>query len=394
MFRRCLAADTGRASQIFFLVAIFFMSFGRNSYNFACSWLLVASGHGTTSVAVFFAVSSLTELVTSPIAGWLSDRYDRRNLSTIADITRLFAALLIAAMIMVADLPWMLWLSTIVFSGCDRLSLTATQSMIPSLRADRSLARINSIVFVILQIGSLASAAIIGFLLQACSPRTTLFAIAGCFCISAACGGLVHNERRTLWREVVSRDISLVLNDALRRLAVIYALLNAGGILVSVVGPSFVWEEHLRGAMDFGHLESAWSAGSILGVLMLIPVMRFIKLSSLHLIVLVVMASLFAATAYVAFSWNLLVFAMLGAFYNLGRVSVEVALQACVAQDELGRAKGTIHSIAVAVSLLLVAIVSLTSDDLEPSTMFLMFSGLVALSVSALASLPVQRKSH
>ncbi|MBZ5763755.1 MFS transporter [Rhizobium sp. VS19-DR104.2] len=393
MFRPRLVADTGRVPLFWFLAAVFSVSVGRNSYSLACSWLLVASGHGTLPVAIFFAATCVVELAASPIAGWLCDRYDRRTVSIASDLLRLVGALVLASVIMTTDVFWAIVLSVIVFGVCDRLSLTATQSMIPAFTAGRSRAKTNSAVFVFLQCGGLVAAVAIGLLLHAWPSWITLVFIACCFCLSCVCMVAVPEEGRVV-RPHFTVEGSMPLDATLLRLAGIYALLNAGGLLISVIGPSFVFQEHLGNALDFGHLEGAWSAGSILGVLLLVPIARATSLSSLHLMVLVVMAGLFAATAFLTFSWSVLVIAILGATYNLGRVSVEVALQACVSREALGRAKGLMHSVAVAFGLLLFVIVSFLSSNVRPSTVFLIFAAFVVLSTGLLAKLPPHRSKH
>ena len=140
--------------------------------------------------------------------------------------------------------------------------------------------------------------------------------------------------------------------------------------MVSVVGPSYVLDTFSGTAIDFGNMEMAWSAGSIFGTLLLIALVRAIKIALVPLIVLCFLALGFALLRIVDFEGSLAIFAALGVLYNLGRVAVEVMLQACVPQDALGRAKGSLHGSAVMMGLAIFAGVGLVGNSISPASLF------------------------
>jgi hypothetical protein len=177
---------------------------------------------------------------------------------------------------------------------------------------------------------------------------------------------------------------ALSVDAHLLRLGAIYAFLYIGGVSISVISPSFVFEELGGSAIDFGQLESAWSAGSILGAIFLIPLVRAFDIPILQRIILALTALSFAALKMLDLPWALLAFAMLGALYNLGRVAVEVALQSSIPRATLGRAKGALHCTGVFLGLVLFAIGAVVSDEVRPSTMFLVFAGILAVGTIAL----------
>lgn len=384
MPRSCSVADSGSTSFNWFLASVFASAVGRNAYNFACAWILVVSGHGVSAVAVFFASSSVAELITSPIAGWMSDHYDRRLLCLMADVVRFFAALALGAAMIVTDLHWAIWLSTIPFAACDRMALTAAQSMIPSIGAGLPLSTANCIVCFLTQSGSLVAAALTGVLLHVGTPTSTLAVIALAFAISVCCMCLVPREPLSPHDTRDPTESELLIDDHLLRLGVLYALLYIGGMLVSVIGPSFVFQELGGSAIDFGQLESAWSAGAILGALLLIPLVRTICIPILQLVILTLTAFCFAALKLLDLPWALLAFAALGTLYNLGRVTVEVTLQSSVPRAGLGRAKGALHCSGMFLGLVLFGIGTVISDELRPSTIFMVFAGILAVSTIAL----------
>jgi MFS family permease len=375
-----------------FLAGVFTSAIGRNGYQIACAWILVAKGLGSPAVAAFFAIISVTELLASPLAGWLSDHWDRRLQYIIADGIRLIAILALGTALIVPDLRWTIWSSAVVFAMCDRIALTTSQSMIPSIAMRLSPSTGNSIVFFLMQSGSFIAAVLTGVLLQLSTPTHTLAVLAVAFGLSVGCMLRVRQESVAHQSDILVSRQKLVINAQLVQLGAIYALLYTGGVLVSVIGPSFVFEERGGSAIDFGQLESAWSAGSIVGTLLLIPLIRAVKISLLQFFILGMTAASFAILKEVDISWSLLVFAMLGTLYNLGRVAVEVTLQSCVPGAALGRAKGVLHSVGVLFGVALFGAVAIAGDQINPSSVFLTYSGVLAAGALVLGTWHVAGK--
>lgn len=362
-----------------FLASTFASAVGRNGYHIACAWVLIASGHSSGTVAGFFAIISLVELVVSPFAGWLADRFDRRMLYVIAEIMRVVAAIALGAVLMAANAVWAIWLSAVLFATCDRIALTASQSMIPSFSAKFSLVTANSIAFFLTQSGSLAAAGIVGILLHASNAIVTFSAVSIGFALSAMIMHVVRQGKIPLEGAEDTRGGWLVIDSQFLCLAAVYALLYTGGMLVSVVGPSFVFEEHGGNAIDFGQLESSWSAGSILGALLLIPLVRAARVPVLQFAILGLSAMSFALLKALDPPFTLVAFATLGALYNLGRVALEVMIQSSVSSAMLGRAKGVLHSVGVLLGVVLFSVVSVVADDVPPSSLFLAYGVVLAI---------------
>ncbi|CUX06705.1 putative transporter protein [Agrobacterium fabacearum S56] len=377
MIRSKINAENFAPSFNWFLAAVFVSAVGRNGYNVACAWLLVVSGEGVASVATFFMVSSAMEMVTSPACGWICDRYDRRFVSIFADCLRVVGAILLGLLLSLEDFHWAIWLSTMVFATCDRLSLTATQSMIPHVGARLSQALANSATFFFMQVGSLVAAALIGLILFISAPIYSLSAIAFVFACSVVCMIFVGAERQDRTVGKIQPSRSLFIDSALLRLGLIYCLLYVGGLLVSAVGPTFVFEELKGNALDFGHFESAWSAGSILGAVLLIPFVRLAKIVEVLIIVLFVTAISFASIKLTSFPFTLLGVCILGASYNLGRVAIEVSLQSSVPHASLGRAKGVLHGGAMALGIVVLGLIAVFPDAISPTTIFLAYSAVI-----------------
>lgn len=377
--------QVGQRQQRFswFLACTFASAIGRNGYHIACAWILVAEGFGSAAVAVYFAIISVTELLASPLAGWISDRWDRRLLYILADGFRFVAILALGAILLSTDLRWAIWLSALTFATCDRIALTASQSMIPGITAHMLLSTGNSIAFFLTQAGSLVAAALTGVLLHFSTPTQTLAVLSLAFALSVGFMLQVRQDRAIPQSDASGPAPRLTMQPHLLKLGAVYALLYTGGVLVSVIGPAFVFNELAGTAIDFGQLESAWSAGSIVGALLLIPLVRTARIPVLQLVSLGMTACSFAMLKVLDLPWSLLIFAVLGVLYNLGRVAIEVMLQSCVPIAALGRAKGALHSVGVLLGVILFGFVAAIGDTMYPSSIF--FAYAVVLAAGALA---------
>jgi MFS family permease len=367
-----------------FLASTLSAAVARSGYYIASAWILVERGYGTAGLATFLAIVSIVEFIASPLAGVAADRFDRRRLNVAADLSRFVVMLATACALLYMDVFLVICLSAVLCSFCDRVALTSSQSMIPVIADGRDLVASNSAVFFVMQFGSLGAALLAGPLLHEQSPALPFTVLAAFFLFSAGCLALMRLEP-------VSRDVRIAKISAarfdlsLRRLIVVYALLYTSAVLVSVMGSSFVFQEQKGTAVDFGYLEAAWSAGSLIGAISLFGIERAMSSQARHLILLGSTALVLMALAYLHMPWTVILFAALGFLYNLGRVSVEVTLQSRVPVYLLGRAKGIMHCVAVVLGLLVFGIAAAVGDRVLPSTIFFSFGMMLLISIWCLS---------
>ncbi|WP_181167467.1 MFS transporter [Mesorhizobium sp. B2-6-5] len=376
-----------------FLASTLSAAVGRNGYYIASAWTLVAAGHGSAGVATLLATVSVVEFVASPLAGLAADRFDRQRLNIAADLGRFAILLTTACTLLYLDAFFTLCLSAALFSICDRAALTASQAMIPLMTQGAELATTNSTVFFTMQFGSLGAALLAASLLGGRSPALTFMVLALLFLVSAGSlswmrpGRLPQGVRR-------AKGLAPNINKHLLRLFAAYAFLYGGAVLVTVMGSSFVFEEQQGTAADFGYLEGAWSAGSVIGAAVLVRLTRAISGPILHLMLLASTALALMSLITVRTPWTLIVFATLGFSYNLGRVSIEVTLQSRMPDNVLGRAKGVMHSLAVGLGLVIFSIAGVIGESVFPSTIFVGFGVVLLISIPALSIGIAQRKDE
>ncbi|MER9437242.1 MFS transporter [Mesorhizobium sp. M0618] len=367
-----------------FLASTLSAAVARNGYYIASAWILVERGYGTAGVATFLAIASFVEFIASPLAGVAADRFDRRCLNVAADLSRFLVMLATACALLYMDVFLIICLSAAIFSFCDRVALTSSQSMIPVIAYGRDLVATNSAVFFVMQFGNLGAALLAGPLLHERSPALPFTVLAAFFLFSAGCLTMMRLEP-------VSRDVRIAkisaaqIDLSLCRLVAVYALLYTSAVLVSVMGSSFVFQEQKGTAVDFGYLEAAWSAGSLIGAVSLFRIERAMSSHARHLMLLGLSALVLMALTSLRTPWTAILFAALGFLYNLGRVSVEVTLQSRVSDYLLGRAKGLMHSVAVALGLIVFGVAAAVGDRAFPSTIFFGFGVVLLISVSCLS---------
>lgn len=373
-----------------FLASTFSAAVGRNGYYIASAWALVEAGYGSAGVATLLAIVSVVEFIASPLAGATADRFDRRRLNVVADVGRFAIMLTTAFSLLYLDVFPTLCLSAVLFSICDCIALTASQAMIPLVTRGADLAASNSNVFFVMQLGSLGSALLAGPLLSGGSPAPAFAALALFFLVSV---GSLSSMQLGLVPRRVSRPngVALIVDRRLYRLFAAYALLYGSAVLVTVMGSSFIFEEQNGTAADFGHLEAAWSAGSLLGAVLFLRLTRAVSAPILHLMLLGSTALALMSLIALRAPCTLIVFATLGCLYNLGRVSIEVTLQSRVGDSVLGRAKGVMHSLAVALGLLIFSIATVLGDSVFPSTVFFSFGLMLLISIPLLSIGMAQR---
>ncbi|MER8956318.1 MFS transporter [Mesorhizobium sp. M0833] len=376
-----------------FLASTFSAAVGRNGYYIASAWALVEAGRGSAGVAILLAIVSVAEFVTSPLAGLASDRFDRRQLNIAADLGRFAIVLGTACALSYLDVFVTLCLSAVAFAFCDRIALTASQAMIPLLARGTDLVNTNSAVFFIMQFGSLGAALLAGPLLDGHPPAPAFAVLALFFLVSAGSLSTVPPSSAPQ-RATATRGLAPNVDNDLCRLFAAYALLYGGAVLLTAMASSFVFEEQRGTAADFGHLEAAWSAGSLIGAVLLVRLTRGISAPILHLMLLGSTALALMSLIALRAPWTLICFTMLGCLYNLGRVSIEVTLQSSVPNNVLGRAKGAMHGLAVALGLLMFSIITGLGGNVSPSTIFFSFGVALLISIPALSLGIAQRKGE
>ncbi|KAA0689450.1 MFS transporter [Neorhizobium sp. P12A] len=372
-----------------YMTAVAASATGRNAYFVIVAWLEAAFDNGPAWIAVLLALGSIAEFLTANLSGIIADRYERRIVCLICDIARILLMITTMSGMMYLDPVAVLAVSWVVYAVIDRTHTTALQAMIPSMAAPGRLIRTNSLSYMNMQGGNLL-AAIAGGLLLALFPNHLAFVLPlGFYALSfwamlssqirSTCHQAPTMHRPTLWaRELLP---SALPAGPLRGAAVIYALIYAMGMLVSVLGSALVMKDLKGTALAFGYLEAFWAAGAIAGCAYLMTLTR----RSHSLAAQLAASGCVLAIFLVVQDLNLALLQMtaLGITYNISRILIDARVQELVSIDALGRGKSQIHTLCVGFGLLTYSFVAVAGNSVKPSVVFGCF-GLLMIAVGAI----------
>ncbi len=380
--------------QYSYLLSAFNAATGRNAYYVGAIWMLTASDNNAGSIALFLALGSIAEFLASAPAGYLVDRFDRRSLCMASDGIRIAILLTTSAAIGVHSPDYALHGSVIFYATADRLYLTASSAIVPSITRSERLVAFNSLAYVAMQAGNMLAAIVTGWLLSSMPLATSFLFAAGAFAISMVSMFPISNRFRAPSvdhpRPV---QASLETTDGKGtgrvplRLVVSYALTYGMGTLISALISNFVLQELQGTPLEFGMLEFYWAAGAIVSMLIL-TLRRFSKTNGRVIPIIVLLSGAAMAVFYPTRDLGIAcgLMAILGAGYNLSRVLIDVEIQRLISGAKLGRAKGWVHAACMGFSLFVYAGLAGAGDALGPSAAFVVFgSGMIVYVVAGYA---------
>jgi MFS family permease len=375
-----------------YMTAVAASAAGRNAYFIIVAWFAVDLADGPSFIAILLAAGSLAELLTTNLGGMIVDRYERRMICLVCDFLRITLMISTLVGLSMFDPRAVLGISWTLYAIIDRTYLTTLQAVIPTLGPPNHLVRNNSISYINMQAGNLIAAVIAGALLVLVSQSAVWLLPVCCYAVSFVAmssrnfNGLSNGAGPARITSIVGRDAlpTALPSNALRLLAIVYAVMYAMGMLVSVLASTFVLKQLAGRALDFGYLEAAWAAGSILGCVAFWSRAARTPAQAGLLFISGCVLSIFLMFGELRLA--LLQFAVLGVTYNISRLKVDVHVQRLIPLQELGRCRAQIHTICVGVGLLTYGLIAAVGNDAEPKTIFGSF-GLLMVATALLVSM-------
>ncbi|AHG48819.1 MFS transporter (plasmid) [Rhizobium leguminosarum bv. trifolii CB782] len=387
--------DAARNVYLFCVVA---SAAGRNAYFVMVAWIATDASDSASALSILLAFGSAAELLTSNVGGALVDRFDRRLVCIGCDLSRLFLMLSTGIGLLFGDPLVVLYASWTTFAVIDRTYLTALQAIIPSIVRSENLRSFNSVSYIAMQTGNLMAAIVTGLTLGTIGRDLTPLLPSAFFILSligllALLGQQPPSSAQRGSRESIRGLDLLPTTFALRPLtaiAVMYALIYAMGMLVSVLSSAYVIYELQGSALQFGYLEAGWALGSIAGCAAFLIGSALWRRQSLlfHL----AFGGIILSGFLVLHSYPIAVVQMmvLGLSYNIARVLIDVRVQSTVPVGMLGRARSQIHTVCVAIGLLAYGGIAVAGDTILPSEVFGVF-GMLMIAVAFFFYLKLDR---
>jgi DHA3 family macrolide efflux protein-like MFS transporter len=156
-----LANTNTLKSYIYFFAGQLFSLFGSQIIFFVIFVWITVETESTLMLSIANFISLIPTLVFFPIAGVVSDRYDRKKIILVADSLLAFLTT-IMALFFIFDYPiiWIIFLILGLRSVCQAFHMPAVSAIIPSMIPKEKLSRINSIRFMFLGVVNLIGPAI------------------------------------------------------------------------------------------------------------------------------------------------------------------------------------------------------------------------------------------
>src|ERR1700730_5381712 len=149
----------------FFFAAMFVSLFGSGMNFIGVSWYLMSATHSTMAVSLQVIVVTLPGLLVPFLGGVLIDRFDRRYLGVLLDVTRGFAVLAIAYIAWNGHLQiWHLYLMTLVTGTGSAMYWANVNALVQEVMPPSQFTGANAAVLVGVQSGMLLAGTFVGFI--------------------------------------------------------------------------------------------------------------------------------------------------------------------------------------------------------------------------------------
>jgi MFS family permease len=288
----------------FFFTAMFVSLFGSGMNFIGVSWYIMTATHSTVAVSWQVIVVTLPGLVVPFLGGVLIDRYDRRYLGVLLDITRGIAVLAIAYIAWHGHLQlWHLYLMTLITGTGSAMYWANVNALVQEVIPPSQFTGANATVLVGVQTGMLLAGTFVGFIYDHIGIGGILLIdgltyFVSSFCLYSLRSGyvspLMHRQYPREFSEsteatmlalesgenpeVAEAGLSLAIYADMKEgwaylrqqpvvlaLGITHALLMASIVSSNVVVVALASDILHSGARGLGLIEAGWAIGAIIG---------------------------------------------------------------------------------------------------------------------------------
>ena len=256
-----------------------FSGLARGSYLVCIGWTTLIISNNVATVGQIFVVASLTYILAGPFIGIVIDRYKRRKLIVLAQLSIAASMLCMGGLIFYTRDVSVAWLfATVISVSCFRLMYRGAFNGIIRASVDdkdilATLARANFIHL----FSTAAGTAAIGFIIQSFSPAHAfaISAIASLFLLAVAkflADGMVKTNSRGFhgfWSDFKSGLVIFKNNKLIQMLTLLSVVALPVGQLSNSLLSSFIRDDLGRGSDLFGIVDAAWPIGGMLAAALL-----------------------------------------------------------------------------------------------------------------------------
>ncbi len=247
----------------------------------ATPWLVLRLTGDPMVLGIVLALAGLPRAVFMLVGGVVTDRLSPRRIMLIADSVRLGLTVAMVSVVLSGAVEvWMVYIFSLAFGIVAGFAVPAENAIVPTLLGDNDLQAGNSLMMGVAQLAGFAGPSLAGIVIGVFTNSLTGVAWAygidaASFAISALCLFLIRDTRVKGQGDDVPKGVFAPIraafdhvwqDDALRLVFVVLAAINFLLIGPLTVGIPILADTRLaEGAVAFGMLMSAFSAGSLCG---------------------------------------------------------------------------------------------------------------------------------
>ncbi len=252
----------------------------------ATPWLVLQLTGDPLTLGIVMALEGLPRALIMLAGGAITDRFSPRRIMFVADLIRLAATVMMAAVVFAGVVEvWMLYVFGLAFGIVSGFATPAENSIVPMLVAEDDLQAGNSLIMGLGQTAAFVGPSIAGILIGSYAHSLTgiglAFAVdALSFAVSACCLWLIRGAgaqqpadesaaQANLWISILDGIKYLWADTSLRFMFIILLAVNFLLVGPMLVGIPVLADKRLpEGAVAFGLLMSADAGGNLLGYLL------------------------------------------------------------------------------------------------------------------------------
>jgi Major Facilitator Superfamily len=389
---RPVSPSSSRAERL--LVPAAFVTCLGNSVQLTATALLVLKAEGSTlAVGWLFIAVAIPQALLSLLFGRLADRFDRRTLCIICDLTSALAALALPLWLLLGG-PANLaaYLASFALAAISALFVPASNALIKERIRQERLGPFNANFEIATQAGTLLSAAVGGFMIQFFDVKPLFFFNAATFLASAVC--LLALGSRAGRSSVAHGDASLSVQPTssgapLARLGLLYAVGNVVITVTNTILVVLVINVFHQGAGILG------VADALAGIGIMFAAASYKRISARFANLPIVCAGYVGCAVLIALepigvATLLICIPLAGLTFGLARVAARTQLMTAVDESQAGRVFGATNAFGLAFAAAATVVISGLADHTEVPYAFVALGAFVAL-ITAVTTATLRR---
>lgn len=365
--------------------------FGDRIHQLAMAWWVLQETGSAAMMGALLAVTSIPQVIFSPLAGPLIDRSERRKLMLLCDILRavLVAVMAFLALRHVLPLPLM-FVMAFLLASLGAVFMPASLAIMPEVVETEALMRANSLLHMTTQASAILGPALGGMLVAAFGSPLGFLGNAVTFLISTVSLALMtpHVSPKASGEAYLASlkggVATLKTRPAIATLLAAFAVSNIFLAPLSVLLPVFASQVFHKGAWGLGILEGALGSGMMVAAFALAGAGRVrAKVPFIGLSMGIQGLSLLAMGMFPCFYNFLPGLFLLGLALGALNIVAVTTFQTAIQPELLGRFMGFLSSVVIGIMPLSYAAAGMLAGRFPAADLWIM-SGLMlaALGVS------------